>query len=429
MLQKSFALNFIKKNFFNIHVSKIGVGMISAIKGTLILDELKQNNVLKQIKKEESEKSWFEEWLCDEDKVSTDGFDDGKISFEEAMKSFGKGLIGIVKSVIKHPIITLTTIGLGTAATIATGGAVMPVFVTAGTILGAGQLAYGIFSAANAQTDKDAKIAFETMGNATFSIASSALSAKSALNMASKAGVSSAKNFEELNTIESVIQCFKSSPEAIMQSGANIKGNYLTLTTGTIHANSNALRKGQVEYMSNPNEAQAYRFNPFGSEEEILKNNPGVFKGQDGKFYVKNKWNPDAPFLIDPSKEQMIMIYGPDDMAVCDGGIFSGSYVDSGAFKTGELKYQKPTELEYGKIVEVTKQAKGAFKIVEEGTKVATLEGVTSVKEGQVIAIDHEGNPYVQTMNSILKRNHATEKSDSILGFKKLQERMDAGIM
>ncbi len=357
----------------------------------------------------------FSAWLKNEDKVCTDGKDDGKLSFGEALTSFGKGLAGIVKTAINHPIATAATVAAGAALTVATGGAALPVMVAAGAAVGGVQIGYGAYKAATAETDGEAKQAFETMGNGTFALATSALGAKPALKAAQNAGVTSAST--DGGVIKSLAGCFKSAPEAIKVSGANIKGNVLTWTTGKIHANSNTLRKNQVKYMSKPNEAQAYRFNPNGTEADILKNNPGVFKGQDGNYYVPNKWNPDSPHLINTSKEQMIMMYGPDDMAVCDAGIFKGSYVDSTAFKAdGTLNYQNPSNLEYGKVIDVTKQAPGAFKSVQSGTKVQTLEGVQTVNDGQVIAIDHAGNPYVTPASNIVKRNIPLEGYEESFG-------------
>ena len=100
------------------------------------------------------------------------------------------------------------------------------------------------------------------------------------------------------------------------------------------------------------------------------------------------------------------MMYGADDMAVCDGGIFKGSYVDTNGFKAnGALSYQDPTNLPYGQVTNVTKQAPGAYKTMPVGTKVQTLEGVRTVQEGETVAIDHAGNPYVTPISNILKRN------------------------
>ncbi len=177
----------------------------------------------------------------------------------------------------------------------------------------------------------------------------------------------------------------------------------------TITLNSNVLKaieKTSHHYVSKPNKVQAYRFNPKGSDSEILKNNPYVFKGEDGKFYVPNKWNANAPYCIDTSKDQMIMIYADDDQAVCDGKVFKGSYVDTAAFEeSGKLEYQDPKKLEYGKIVNVTKQAPGSFAELPVGTKVQTLEGFSEIKKGDVLCFDHDKNPYVQQASRVLSRN------------------------
>ena len=347
-----------------------------------------------------NDKNELKKWLNDEDKICTDGNDDGKLSFKEGATSFGKGLIGIVKSTINHPFKTLACVGAGVGISVLTGGAALPIMAVAGATIGAGTIAYGGYKAATAETDGEAKQAFETMGNGTFALGTSALGAKGALKAASKAGVDSAANLTTNNPIQNLVNCAKVTPEAASVCLKNAKGNFLTLATGRLHANCNELREDTMPYKSKPNDVQAYRFNPNGTAEEIVANNPGVFKGEDGNFYVKNKWDANAPFRIDTSKEQMIMMYdGMNDMAVCDGEVFAGSYVDTSAFKAdGTLNYQEPTTLEYGKVINATKQAFGEFKMVELGTPVQTLEGVNIIDPGEIISIDHAGNPYVVMM-------------------------------
>lgn len=360
------------------------------------------------------EGNWFTNWLNDKDKVSTDGKDDGKISFGEAAKSFGKGLMGIVKTAINHPIATTATIVAGVAITVATGGAALPILVAAGASVGVVQIGHGAYKAVTAKTDGEAKQAFETIGNGTFAVATSALSAKSALNVASKAGVTGADGAENLNTAQALVKCYKVTPEALSVSKTNIQTNFSTLlasrnASDVVTANSKTL-KSATKYMSKPNDAQAYRFNPNGSEADILKNNPGTFRNAEGKYCIPNKWAPESPHIIDLTKEQMIMMYGQDDMAVCDGGIFKGSYVNSKTLKANSsLDYLNPEKLNYGEVIDVTKQAPGAYKIVPVGTKVKTLEGIQVVKEGQVVAIDHAGNPYVTPASNIIKRNILSE--------------------
>ena len=366
---------------------------------------VQKGHVEKHTEKEKIETSWFSDWLNDKDKVCTDGKDDGSISLGEGLESFGKGLLGMVKAAVNHPIATAATVGAGIGLTVLTGGAALPVMIAAGVGVGAVQIGNGAYKAATAKTDGEAKQAWESIGNGTFAIGASALGAKSSLNAASKAGVTTAEGAKDMSVARALVQNIKSVPEALKMSGLNIKGNIMTWTTGTVHAHSNALQ-GANKYMSKANDVQAYRFNPNGTPEEILANNHGVFRGADGKYYLPNKWSPNEPYLIDPSKEQMIMLYGGDDMEVCDGAIFKGSYVDTQAFKAnGAQNYQNPSSLEYGKVVDVTKQAPGGFKVMPEGTKIKTLEGVRTVQKGEVVALDHAGNPYATTPANIVKRN------------------------
>ena len=42
------------------------------------------------------------EWINDEDKICTDGNDDGKLSFRETAGSFAKGLFGIIVQILQH---------------------------------------------------------------------------------------------------------------------------------------------------------------------------------------------------------------------------------------------------------------------------------------------------------------------------------------
>lgn len=169
--------------------------------------------------------TWFSDWLNNDDKVCTDGFDDGSLSLEETAESFGKGLIGIVKTAVNHPIATGLTLAAGIGLTVLTGGAAAPILVAAGATIGTGMVGYGAYKAATAETDAEAKQAWETIGNGTFAVATSALSAKASLNAAAKAGVTQARGANYMNTAEQVVQCFKVTPEAVKVSGANIVEN------------------------------------------------------------------------------------------------------------------------------------------------------------------------------------------------------------
>jgi len=194
------------------------------------------------------EQNAFADWLSDKDKVSTDGLDDGKISAKEAGISFAKGLAGIVKTAINHPVMTGLSVLAGIGLTVATGGAALPVMAAAGAVLGGGTIAGGIYKAAVAKTDGDKKAAFEQMGNGTFALVASAFGAKKALKSASRAGVESAQNAATSNPVKNLINCFKAVPDALRTSGSNIRVNFLSLT------NKPAVIKGKVISVSDVDE-------------------------------------------------------------------------------------------------------------------------------------------------------------------------------
>jgi len=395
----------------------------------------------------------FQRWWFDVDKVCTDGKDDGHLSFGEKAESFGKGIANLIKAPAKHPIATALTVGIAGALTIATGGAALPLIIGAGAAFGAFEIGKGAYKAAKAETDAEAKMAFESIGTGTATVALSALGVKSANKAAANAGVKSLQGLENASWTENAGAMVKAMPEAFKQSGLNIKGNALTWTSAlkgdnVIYANSNKLRAlgEQHAYMSKANDVEAYRFNPNGTTKEILANNPHV-EQVNGKFGVQDKWatqslqdaiksgqteqeaiaslkldpskvaNGKVYHLIDPNKNPMVMIYDEagNDFAICEGNVFKGSYVDTQAFKAdGTLSYQDPTKLAYGQRIQATKQAPGSFVVAPEGTQVQTVsEGIQTVQKGQVIALDHEGNPYVTTVENIVKRN--TGLSDSAM--------------
>ena len=101
-----------------------------------------------------------------------------------------------------------------------------------------------------------------------------------------------------------------------------------------------------------------------------------------------------------------------------DPDLMRETYVDKATGKylieTGQLEAGKPP-------VDAIKRAKGGCLIAPAGTKVHTLETIkhnlpaVEVSVGQVVALDHKGNPYVQDVTQMLKRNIPTDdKSEAM---------------
>lgn len=319
-----------------------------------------------------------------------------------------------------------------TASTSVTATATLKVGSTvAGEVIGTTLVGKGGYDIATAKTESEAKKGGAEICSGTIALIGAAASAKDSLSAAQAAGIET-KNPYTLSTPDAMIENIRIFPKVIATESKDItNATKILVTRFTNKSTSKVIKAGSPElqdaipYMSKANDVQAYRFNPNGTAKEVLSNNPGVYM-KDGKYFIPNKWDANNPYLIDTSKEQMIMLYGGDDMAVCDGVVFKGSYVDTAKFKsTGTLNYQTPSQLKYGDIVNVTKQAPGAFKEMPVGTQVETLEGLRTVGQGEVVAIDHAGNPYVTPLKNITKRNIPIDTPVSKDAFARVQYMLD----
>ncbi len=169
-------------------------------------------------------------------KYCKDGKDDGKISFKEKMKNFGKGIIKPVKTMFSSPkniALTAASIIGGAALIAATGGAAAPVMVAAGLLGGGIQIGKGIYKQAKATTDEQAANAWQDMGSGTFTVGVSAAGAKSALKTA---GVQGAK---EMSTFAAIKNCIKSAPKNISKSVSGVSSKLSTAMNSIKGAASN----------------------------------------------------------------------------------------------------------------------------------------------------------------------------------------------
>lgn len=151
--------------------------------------------------------------------TTSDGKDDGKISFKEKIKNFGEGLVKPIKTIFSSPknmAITAASIAGGAALIALTGGAAAPVMVAAGLVGGTVQVGKGIYKQVNAKTDNEARMAWQDMGSGTFTIGASAAGAKSSLKAAK---VDGAKN---MSTIKAIGKCLVDLPKNIKTSFKNI---------------------------------------------------------------------------------------------------------------------------------------------------------------------------------------------------------------
>ncbi len=130
-----------------------------------------------------------------------------------------------------------------------------------------------------------------------------------------------------------------------------------------------------------------------------------VYRGADGKLYVPNKWNPESPHEVKPNSVIMIYDRAGGDFAVGEPTVIAKTYRNPATNQVDPLYDVKPG---IENAIEIQKDiVPSAFKVVPEGTVVKTKEapeGVT-VKEGQAVMYDIDGDPYVVDIKkTLLKR-------------------------
>jgi len=147
--------------------------------------------------------------------------DDGKISFGDKLKNFGKGLISPITNMFSSPKNFLIGVGMvaaGAALMIGTAGAAAPILVALGVTAGAVQLGTGAYKAATAKTDAEAEAAWQGIGAGTTSVGLSVLGAKSSLKAAGFAD-----DAANMNMLQATAKCFKVAPGQFGKSVANAK--------------------------------------------------------------------------------------------------------------------------------------------------------------------------------------------------------------
>ena len=378
---------------------------------------MKQGATYKQVS-EALDMNAFQRWWFDVDKVSTDGKDDGKLSFGEKAESFGKGILNFIKAPVKHPIATALTVAGAAALTTITGGAALPFIIGAGAAFGAFEIGKGAYRAATATTDAAAKQAYEGIGTGTATVALAAVGVKSANKVAGNAGVKSLQGLENASWGENATAMVKAMPEAFKVSGANVKGNALTWMSTikgdkVIYANSNATRSCvQKGYQTGNKVQDAYKVDLNGTVEEVLAKNPGLkYDAAQGKYYVETSWGENMYVQND---NYMYVKYGENngiiDHNVVEGKEFYDTYIDHAQFEaTNAKRYINPENLKPGEHVVTSKNAPARFKIVPEGTKYMSAEGEGTIQPKSVLRIDGQGRPYQSTVEFMLKKVTLTD--------------------
>lgn len=202
------------------------------INNNLFLIQKKQNLVLPKESKIDIKADKPDAFVS---KAVTTKANNGKFDLDEGVKNFAKGLVSPVTAMFASPqnfMAGIGSIAVGAVATIATGGAILPVFVAFGVGAGLVQGGKAAFAISQAKNGDDVEKALFDAGTASFTLASSVLGAKSALKGA---------NIETngLNPISATIKCIKETPSLVVKSFNYIKdGSALAAFTSIIKGKS-----------------------------------------------------------------------------------------------------------------------------------------------------------------------------------------------
>ena len=180
--------------------------------------------------------------------TSKDEFDDGKISFKEKVKNFGKGIVAPIKNIFSSPKnIAITALSaLACAAIIGvTGGAAAPVFVAAGLIGGGAQIIKGIQQQSKATTDAQAANAWQNMGSGTFTVGVSALSAKASLK-------ANGTDVSGMSTLKAAGKCIADVPKNISTGVKTAKLNVSNFVNSVKNPTVKPTTKPQPKNVTEP---------------------------------------------------------------------------------------------------------------------------------------------------------------------------------
>lgn len=303
---------------------------------------------------------------------------DGKLS----VAKFGWEVVKVVgnagDAVFSAKGLALTALPiLATVAFPATVAALTPTVIAGTGTVGTVLFGKGTYNIITAKTDNQACKGIQTAGTGAMMLFGSVSASKLSLQGAEQAGIET--NYTpDMNPFSAFIENIRIAPKGI--------GVAIGISKPVIGA---AIPDAAIKFESKPNTPECY---------VTTGKADGIVFEKDGKLFVPNKWNPEAPYEV--SKGSVIMKYDVDDFAVCDPKIFSKTYVDEAGI------YADPANLKPGEAMRFTKKALGGFEIVPEGTSVKTLEGDVVVKTGQAQIYDVDGNPYVGDIEkSLLKRN------------------------
>jgi len=117
--------------------------------------------------KKASKANAFLAWLNDEDVVNNEG----AVSAKTAAVSYAKGLVEIVKTIYKKPLLSAVTIAIGAGLTFYAQFSALVAVMSLSIAAGIAGIGYAVYTIANRKSTEATKQAYEILGISTFILA------------------------------------------------------------------------------------------------------------------------------------------------------------------------------------------------------------------------------------------------------------------
>ena len=134
------------------------------VKETVASTSTTTSPISKSYTEKKEKTNGFMAWLRDEET-------DSEVTTKTAATSFAKGLIEIVKTVYKKPVLSGLVIATGVALTTFAQAIALPTIMVLSVTAGAAGAVYAVYSAATRKTNLEKKQAYELLGISTFVLA------------------------------------------------------------------------------------------------------------------------------------------------------------------------------------------------------------------------------------------------------------------
>ncbi len=228
-------------------------------------------------------------------KLTDDGEDDGKISFGTAavnlLKGVGKTVVNGVKGMFTDSegnfSIGKTILSVGTIAACVACPAVGAVLGAVGVVAGGIQLGKGVYNAVTADTDEEAKEAWQNIGGGTFTAVLSAVGTKaslSAMKSASTAGLNGGSAMDEATTASGKISGFFKDAASSTKNNVSSIASKVKTAVKSADDSSNTTAKTAFENADDAASAQK-------AATESLENTPESQLDAYDKYYLEKAKN------------------------------------------------------------------------------------------------------------------------------------------